>query len=74
GLPVLSSKASCLPEILEHSALYFDPQDQNDLLTKMEDIIANKNLRDLLIAKGYQQIKKYSWEKMAQETLRIYNQ
>ena len=74
GLPVLSSNASCLPEILEHSALYFDPQDQNDLLAKMEDIIVNKNLRDLLIAKGYQQIKKYSWDKMAQETLKIYNQ
>lgn len=72
GLPVLSSNASCLPEILEDSVLYFNPDDQEDLFSKMNSIISDQLLRDLLIAKGYKQIEKYSWGKMTNEILAIY--
>lgn len=72
GLPVLSSNASCLPEILEDSVLYFNPNDQEDLLSKINSIVSDQLLRDLLIAKGYKQIEKYSWKKMTNEILAIY--
>jgi glycosyltransferase involved in cell wall biosynthesis len=52
--------------------LYFNPHDQDDLLSKMDSIISDKLLRDLLVEKGYKQIEKYSWEKMTNEILAIY--
>jgi glycosyltransferase involved in cell wall biosynthesis len=73
GLPVLSSDSTCLPEILGHNALYFDPEDQIDLMQKMEEIINNKELRDNLIKTGYKQIDKYSWHKMTKEIIEVYN-
>ena len=72
-LPVLSSKASCMPEILDRAALYFNPKDEEDLLNKMNTIINNKELRIRLKEKGLEQIKKYSWSNMVKEILNLYN-
>ncbi|EKD46439.1 MAG: hypothetical protein ACD_67C00236G0001, partial [uncultured bacterium] len=35
-------------------------------------VLKDKSLRQELVQKGYQQVKKYNWEKMARETLEIY--
>lgn len=72
GCPVVSSDRSCLPEILGEAALFFDPADKDDMKNKLERILADNDLRAELIAKGLRQAEKYSWEKCAQETLRIY--
>ena len=72
GLPVLSSDASSLPEILGHSALYFDPKDREDLKKKMFEVINDNDLRNNLIRAGYKQIDKYSWRKMSEGILEIY--
>jgi len=74
GVPVLSSNASSLPEILGHSALYFDPHDKNDLKTKMSELTKNDDLRSKLIEAGYKQISKYSWRQMSKEILDIYKE
>jgi len=73
GLPVLAARASCLPEIYGEAALYFDPHQTDDLVKKIEKIKEDKELREELIRKGYEQVKKYSWEKTAKETLLVYN-
>ncbi len=72
GCPVVSSDKSCLPEILGNAALYFNPEDKNDMLVKMEKITGDKNLREDLIKKGYEQSKKYNWRECAEQTLEIY--
>lgn len=72
GCPVLSSNRSCLPEILGKAALYFNPKDKNDMLIKMEKITSDKNLREALIKKGYEQSKKYNWRECARQTLDVY--
>ncbi|PIR06329.1 MAG: hypothetical protein COV55_04335 [Candidatus Komeilibacteria bacterium CG11_big_fil_rev_8_21_14_0_20_36_20] len=72
NLPVLSSKAASLPEVLGQAALYFDPGDERDLLNKMELIVDDQNLRDKLKSAGQEQIKKYSWQKMAQKIIEFY--
>lgn len=73
NLPVVSSYASSLPEILGQAALFFDPTNQSDFLEKLEQIIDNQELREKLKIKGQEQIKEYSWDKMAKEILEIYN-
>jgi glycosyltransferase involved in cell wall biosynthesis len=70
--PVLSSNQSCLPEILGEAALYFDPENKQDLLNKLEQIISDPELRNKLINTGQEQIKLYSWHKTAQEILEVY--
>lgn len=72
GVPVVSSNATCLPEIYGDAALYFDPVDVHGLVFLLETIIKDKDLRESLIEKGIAQAKKYSWKKMAKETIGIY--
>jgi len=72
--PVLSSNQACLPEILGPAALYFDYQDIYGIIKQLFDVTDNEEIRASLIKKGLKQIKKYSWEKMAQQTLALYEQ
>ncbi|MDD5625606.1 MAG: glycosyltransferase family 1 protein [Patescibacteria group bacterium] len=72
GLPVIASKHQPLPEIYGSAALYFNPKNIEEMAATMNQIIESKNLREELIQKGSEQIKKYSWEKCAQETEEIY--
>lgn len=74
GLPVVSSNASCLPEIYGQAALYFDPLNIEDMTEKIERVIRDKKIREKLIKKGFEQVKKYSWQKMAEQTLKIYHE
>ena len=72
GLVVVSSDSSCLPEIYGDAVLYFNPQNTEEIIKAILELSNNKNLRDKLIKKGYKRIKKFSWQKCAQETLEIY--
>lgn len=72
--PVISSNQACLPEILGDAALYFDYQDNYGIINQLEKVIKNPEIKSELIKKGEKQIKKYSWEKMAQQTFTIYEQ
>lgn len=70
--PVLCSNRSSLPEVLGDAALYFNPEDENDVLEKIDLILNNENVRKELIAKGINQAKKYIWWECANETLTVY--
>ncbi|MCL2445128.1 glycosyltransferase family 4 protein [Candidatus Saccharibacteria bacterium] len=72
GAPVISSNATCLPEVYGDAALYFDPHNTDDMTEKIHQVLTNKTLRTSLIKKGKQQHAKYSWEKMAKETYEVY--
>jgi len=69
--PVVSSFSSSLPEIGGEACLYFDPQNSEDLTSKLEELFNNKELRKNLILKGKKQIALFSWKKAGEETLRI---
>lgn len=72
GAPVASSNATCLPEVYGDAAHYFNPLDSNDMKRAIEDILVDKELRQELIQKGYKQLKKYSWLRMARQTHDVY--
>ncbi len=71
GCPVITSNVSSLPEAGGDAALYVDPMDTDDIAKKMQMVIENKKLQAELREKGYKQVKKFSWEKTAQETLAV---
>jgi glycosyltransferase involved in cell wall biosynthesis len=68
--PVITSNVSSLPEAGGDAVLYVDPDKVGSIAEAMEKITDEK-LRQQLIAKGHEQIKKFSWEKTARETLRV---
>lgn len=74
GAPVVSSNATCLPEVYGDAAHYFDPYSINDMTTKISEVLTDTSLRALLIKKGAAQSSKYSWKTTAQETLQAYKQ
>lgn len=73
GAPVASSNATCLPEVLGDAALYFDPADTAAMASQIHSILSDATVRNELIQKGAKQVQKYSWLKMAEETLAVYN-
>ncbi|MFA7209117.1 MAG: glycosyltransferase family 1 protein [Parcubacteria group bacterium] len=73
GVPVISSDHPCMREVLGGSAHFFDGKDVGAMAEAMRRIVSDAGLRDELIGKGYVQAKKYSWKKMAEETLAIYS-
>jgi glycosyltransferase involved in cell wall biosynthesis len=74
GAPVISSNATCLPEVYGDAAYYFDPLDVNDIAAKITEVLDDPILRESLIKKGQAQAAKYSWRRMAEQTLEVYNQ
>lgn len=74
GTPVVASNISATPEILGEAALYFNPEDINDMAEKIERIVCDQRLRLDLRKKGLGQIQKYSWENNAKKTLEVINE
>lgn len=72
GAPVISSNATCLPEVYGQAAHYFNPLDVNDMANKIAEVLSDEKLRSKLAAAGYKQATKYSWRHMAEETLDLY--
>ncbi|HSX02861.1 MAG TPA: glycosyltransferase family 1 protein [Candidatus Saccharimonadia bacterium] len=72
GAPVVASDATCLPEVYGEAAHYFNPRDVRDIAAKIAEVLDDDQLRQRLIAAGHQQVQRYSWRHMAEETLAIY--
>jgi len=74
GAPVASSNATCLPEVHGDAAHYFDPLSVADMAAKIGEVVDDPGLRAELIKKGTVQVAKYSWSRMAEQTLAVYEQ
>ncbi len=72
GAPVVSSSATCLPEIYRDGALYFDPENTADIVEKVAEVLDHKKVSQALIDQGKDVAKSYSWQRMAEQTLAIY--
>lgn len=71
GIPVASSNAASLPEVLGDSVLYFDPRDLSRLGDVLIELDSDPQLRNRLRDAGYANAAQYSWEKSATQILRI---
>lgn len=71
GVPVIASSTSSLPEVLGESAFLVDPQEPEEIASKMVEIVKQPKMRRYLIKKGYENLTRFSWEKCAKETLDI---
>ena len=72
GLPLVSSRATCLPEIYKGAALYFDPNSTEDMAEKIKLVLEDRGLASRLRHDGPKLAVHYSWHKTAQQTLEVY--
>jgi glycosyltransferase involved in cell wall biosynthesis len=71
GAPVMAANNSALPEIAGDAALLVDPLDVEAIAQAMLRLSQDEVLRQRLIAAGYENLKRFSWEKAARETLAV---
>lgn len=73
GTPVVASKTACIPEVCgEDNALYFDPYDPTEMADMIQRVWVDETLQKQLHDHGLKHSLKFSWEKMAESILKIY--
>lgn len=73
GCPVVCSNAASLPEIYGDSVVYFNPYNVEDMRGKIQMVLNDENLQNELRAKGFENIKRFSWEESAQKIINLVN-
>lgn len=70
-IPVVCAKNSSLFEVGGEGAIYFEARSLWDLVEKLCRVLENETIRKECVEKGRQQLKKFSWDKCARETLEV---
>jgi glycosyltransferase involved in cell wall biosynthesis len=74
GCPVISSDRASLPEILGMAAVYFNPEDKNDFLSKIKLVLNDSDLRQKMKERGYKRSRLYNWWECANNTFNVYKE
>ena len=74
GTPVAASRAGSLPEVLGEAALYFNPEDMEEMAERMEELLGSESEMERFRSKGVARAKKYRWEECARRTLELYEE
>ena len=61
-----------MPEILNDSALFFNPWSSNEMSEQIYAVLSNETLKQELRNKGLENVKRFSWKKCAEQTLAVY--
>ena len=73
SLPTITSNLSSMPEVAGDAALLINPNSEEEMLAAFLKFATDKELRDIIVSKCKPQVEKFSWRKMTQETINIYN-
>ncbi len=71
GCPVASSNAASLPEVGGDAVQYFDPYNIEDMANCMQRILTDHHLQQEMIARGHEQVKKFSWQKAGEQVYKL---
>lgn len=72
GCPAVLSNNTALPEVGANAALYFDPENIDNLTTILLKILGSPELRNKLKKEGIERAKLFSWKKTAKKTFEVY--
>ena len=67
GTAILASGIPAHREVAGDAATYCDPDDVDDIATKLEFLLNNPKRRDELTRRGSDQLQNYSWDVVAQD-------
>jgi glycosyltransferase involved in cell wall biosynthesis len=71
GCPVVTSRTGGTPEAAGDAALYVDPDDVAGIAAATLRVLREPALRADMVAKGYQNARRFSWERTARATLDV---
>lgn len=71
GAPVLASNTSSLPEVAGDGALLVDPLDTDAVAAGLLRLVSDAALRDRLRMAGFTNLRRFSWQRCATETLAV---
>ncbi len=66
GCPVLAANAASIPEVLQSSALYFDPLDVEHITQAMNLVLTNQCIRQQLRTLGLHNVSRFDWKRSAE--------
>jgi glycosyltransferase involved in cell wall biosynthesis len=74
GTPVLASNTSSLPEVVGNAAMLVNPENVFEIMHALHRVLVDQPLREKMKQRGYEQVKKFSWEIAARQILAIYKE
>jgi glycosyltransferase involved in cell wall biosynthesis len=74
GTPVVCSAVSSLPEVVGEAVMTVNPENVFDIARGMRDVLLDPQLRTRLVAMGFEQVRKFSWDRTAMQVLEAYQE
>jgi glycosyltransferase involved in cell wall biosynthesis len=71
GCPVVTARASCLPEIVGEAAELVDPLSPASIARGLADVVTDPGRRAELVSLGKARVNAFSWGTAAQKTLKV---
>jgi alpha-1,3-rhamnosyl/mannosyltransferase len=72
GTPVLASNCSSLPEVAGDAAVLVDPEEPAAVAEGIERLFEDQQLRAELVERGFDNLRRFSWDRCARETVAVY--
>lgn len=74
GCPVITSNLTSMPEIAGKGALLVDPYSVKSISDAIFQLLNDSKKRENLINEGYENVKRFSFERCAEKTLKVYEE
>ncbi len=71
GIPVVTSNISSMPEIAGSSAILVDPNKPEEIAEAAFKLISDEILKNDIIKRGFENVKRFSWEKCSEEISKL---
>ncbi|NQV18401.1 MAG: glycosyltransferase family 4 protein [Armatimonadetes bacterium] len=71
GCPVITSNISAMPEIGGQAAIYFNPENESELIEKMEFLLENEEEKKKNISLGLKRSTEFTWRSTAEKTYKV---
>lgn len=72
GVPVITSNTSSLPGIVGDAGILVNPEKTDEIVQAIKDVLEDDSRRQVMVKKGFERAKAFSWEKCARETIKLY--
>jgi glycosyltransferase involved in cell wall biosynthesis len=74
GIPVVTSNAASLPEVVGKEGLTFEPGNVEGMVNAVERLFEDKSFREYQIARGLENVKRFDWNKNSASVLEVYKE
>ncbi|MGI8951198.1 MAG: glycosyltransferase family 4 protein [Chitinophagaceae bacterium] len=74
NVPVIAANKMSIPEVVNDAGILAEPENVEDIASKMQQVLSSKSLRNELIEKGKANVNSFAWEKTARNFEDLFSQ